>query len=231
MNAPQRDPAKGMAVKASLFDKASGKIVAFDLKLSQKGPPFIVGGTGVYPNDPNPTVQKNNFYYSLTRLHAKGTVTIDGKSIPVTGLTWMDHQYGVFGSKGKPVLWFLQDMQLDNGVHISHAVTFPKDPPKLNVPVASWATIQFPNGGTYFDPGCSLTPVGKTWTNPSTKFVFFLEFKIEIPSFNASFHISTPVPGQDFPIGTVDTYEGVATAKGRFNGAKVTGTAWNEQQS
>jgi hypothetical protein len=230
MNAPQSDPTKNMRVKAALFDTASGKIVTFDLKLSQKGPPFMVWGTGVNPNDPNPTLQTNNFYYSLTRLHARGAVTIDGKSIPVTGLTWMDHEYGLFGSSAKPVLWFLQDMQLDNGVHISHGVTFPKDPPKLKVRVPSYATIQFPDGTTYYDPNCFLTPIGKTWTNPTTKVLFFLEFKIEIPSCNATFHISTPVPGQDFPFGPIDTYEGVAAAKGRFNGAKVQGTAWNEQQ-
>jgi predicted secreted hydrolase len=231
MNAPQADPTRNMVVKAALFDKASGKIVTFDLKLSQKGPPFIVGGTGITTNDPKPTVQNSNYYYSLTRLQVRGAVTIDGKSIPVTGLTWMDHQYGVFGSSTKPVLWFLQDMQLDNGVHISHAVTFPKDqPPKLKVRTPSWATIQFPDGTTYFDTNCFMTPVGKTWINPTTGACFFLEFKVEIPSFNATFHISTPVPGQDFPVGGVDTYEGVATAKGRFNGANVSGTAWNEQQ-
>jgi predicted secreted hydrolase len=231
MNAPQRDPTKNMAVKASLFDKASAKIVTFDLKLSQKGPPFIVWGTGVTPEPTPPTLTKNNFYYSLTRLHAKGTVSIGGEPIPVTGLTWMDHEYGFFGTPSKPVKWYLQDMQLDNGVHISHYVSGPA--PKLNKRGPSQATIQFPDGTTYYDTNCFLTPVGKTWTKPGTTNLFFLEFKIEVPSFNATFHVSTPFPAQDFPFppaGTPDTYEGVATAKGHFNGAKVHGTAWNEQQ-
>ena len=230
MNAPQSDPTKNMRVKAALFDQASGKIVTFDLHLSQEGPPFIVWGAGVRPNDPNPTLKTNNFYYSLTRLHAKGTITIGSKSIPVTGLTWMDHEYGLFGSAAKPVKWLLQNMQLDNGVHISHGVTFPTDRPKLNARVPSAATIQFPDGTAYYDTSCFLTPVGTTWTNPTTKVLFFLEFKVEIPSFNATFHISTPVPGQDFPFGPVDTYEGVAIATGQFDGAAVNGTAWNEQQ-
>lgn len=239
MNAPKSDPTKNMRVKAALFDAASGKIVTFDLKLSQEGPPFIVWGTGVILNVPNPSPENNNFYYSLTRLDAKGTVSIGNKSIPVTGLTWMDHQYGYFGSAKDPVKWFLQDMQLENGVHISNFVTFPGSPPALGARVPSAATIQFPDGTTYYDVNCFLTPVGKTWTNPATKVLFFLEFKVEIPSFNATFHVSTPVPDQDFPFpnpvipGTYisDTYEGVATVKGAFGGTKnLKGTAWNEQQ-
>lgn len=235
MKAPQSDPTKNMVVKAALFD--SGKIVTFDLNFSQEGPPFIVWGTGVVPDHPDPpTLQDNNFYYSLTRLQATGTVTIDGESFPVTGLTWMDHQYGRFGTSKNPVKWFLQDMQLNNGVHISHYVSFPGAPPQLNCRVPSEATIQFPDGTTYFQNDCFLTPVGETWTNPATKDIFFLEFHIEIPSFNGTFHVSTPVPDQDFPFpglipGTfaADTYEGVATATGEFNGESVQGTAWNEQ--
>jgi predicted secreted hydrolase len=242
MNAPQSDPTKNMSVKAALFDAASGKIVTFDLNLSQEGPPFIVWGTGVtpVPTPPNlPTLKENNFYYSLTRLHAMGTVSIGGKSIPVTGLTWMDHEYGYFGTATKPVMWFLQDMQLENGVHISHYVSFPDDPPALDSRVKSVATIQFPDGTAYYDVNCFVTPVGKTWTNPTTNILFFLEFKVEIPSFNGTFHVSTPVPDQDFPFpnpfkpGTYisDTYEGVATVEGEFGGTrKLKGTAWNEQQ-
>jgi predicted secreted hydrolase len=239
MNAPQSDPTKNMVVKAALFDAASGKIVTFDLNLSQKGPPFIVWATGVIPDLPNPSLKTNNFYYSLTRLQAKGTVSIGGKSIPVTGLTWMDHEYGFFGTAAKPVMWFLQDMQLENGVHISHYVYFPDAPPALGSRVPSVATIQFPDGTTYYDVNCFVTPVGKTWTNPATNVLFFLEFKVEIPSFNGILHVSTPVPDQDFPFpnpikpGTYvsDTYEGVATAKGQFGGVKkLKGTAWNEQQ-
>ncbi|MEF9673590.1 hypothetical protein QNM99_20810 [Pseudomonas sp. PCH446] len=45
-------------------------------------------------------------------------------------------------------MWFLQTLQLDNGVHISHYTTFSKSAPapKLDVPVPSKATIEFPMG-------------------------------------------------------------------------------------
>jgi predicted secreted hydrolase len=220
MNAPQADPSKNMVVKAAIVDETSGKPIKFDLTFSQEGPPFIVWGTGV---------MGANYYYSLTRLNASGTVTIADEALRVHGLTWMDHEYGEFGSPGAPVLWFLQDMQLDNGVHLSNFTVF-KKAPLLNSTTDSNVTIQFPDGTTYYEES-KLTPFGRTWTSPQGK-EFFLEFKIEIPTFQAAFVVTSLVDGQDFPIPLLktDTYEGVATARGTFMGHATHGTAWNEQQ-
>jgi hypothetical protein len=62
--------------------------------------------------------------------------------------------------------------------------------------------------------------------------VFFMDFKVEIPSFEAEFTVTTLVEAQDFaiPISKIDTYEGVAKVSGRFLDHEVHGTAWNEQQ-
>jgi predicted secreted hydrolase len=234
MNAPQSDPSKDMAVEAALADETTGTIVKFSLKFSQEGPPFIVKGSGVSPYPPvDGGVKKNNYYYSLTRLQASGTVTIGNtEPIAVEGVTWMDHEYGLFGSDAHPVKWFLQDMQLDNGVHISHFTVFSDAaPPSLGVAFPSQATVQFADGTTYYDKSCTLTPTGRTWTSPRGV-LFYLEFKINIPSFAANFTVTSLLDDQDFPFpgGLADTYEGVAVASGKFMGHDVHGTAWNEQQ-
>jgi len=234
MSAPQSDPTRDIAVEAAFVDQTTNDVVKFSLKFSQEGPPFIVWGSGVNPTPEVPGgVTKNNYYYSLTRLQAAGTITIgDGEPIAVEGVTWMDHEYGLFGSAGHPVKWFLQDMQLDNGVHISHYTVFSDGaPPSLDTEFPSHATVQFADGTTYFDKSCTLTPTGRTWTSP-TGTLFYLEFKIHIPSFDADFTVTSLVDGQDFPFpgGLADTYEGVAVASGKFMGEKVHGTAWNEQQ-
>jgi len=232
MNAPQSDPSRNMVVEASFVDETTGTIVKFSLKLSQEGPPFIVRGSGVTPTPEVPGgVQKNNYYYSLTRLHVSGTVTIGGgEPIAVKGVTWMDHEYGLFGTSEHPVKWFLQDMQLNNGVHISNFTVFSGTPPTLDVAFPSQATVQFADGTTYFETDCTLTPTGRTWTS-SKGVLFYLEFKIEIPAFAAHFTVTSLVDDQDFPfpVGQVDTYEGVAVASGKFMGHDVHGTAWNEQ--
>jgi predicted secreted hydrolase len=232
MDAPWGDPTKGMAVVALLVDEASGTQVYFDLMLSQQGPPFPVWGAGVgaiLPPSNGTHLQTNNYYYSLTRLAASGSVTIGGEKFAVSGCTWMDHEYGYFGTAAKPVKWILQDAQLDNGWTLSNYATLGEVPPKLNQPTASFVTLQDPAGAMYFQNSV-LTPVGRTWTSPISAITYFMQFKIDIPSFAAALNVSSLVDAQEFPMGLgAGVYEGVAAASGTFAGQSVSGTAWNEQ--
>jgi predicted secreted hydrolase len=224
MTAPASDPTKNMQVKALLVDQATGKPIKFDLTFSQQGRPFFVWGTGVNPDGQGSTVQTRNYYFSLTRLAASGTIDIAGEKHAVSGTTWMDHEYGAFGTDANPVKWFLQDMQLDNGVCISNYATLGAgQAPKLNVRTASHCTVQGAEGDIWFVDSF-VTPIGDTWTSPSGV-TYFLQFHVEIPSFNASLLVTSLVPDQTFS----GVYEGVAQARGSFQYRDVTGTAWNEQ--
>ena len=230
MTAPQADPSN-MTVKAQFQDEATGSTILFDLVMAQQGPPLIVWGTGCNPTPANPGgVKTNNYYYSFTRLQVSGSVAIGDTVFAVTGQTWMDHEYGLFGSSANPILWYLQDMQLDNGVHISSYMTVSAEtPPQGGQPHQSNATIQFPDGTTYFLEDCITTPGEATWTPPNGQ-VFFLEFLVQIPDFDATITITSSIPDQVFDAFNANVYEGVATAAGTFAGAPVTGTAWNEQR-
>lgn len=229
MFAPWGDPTKNMKIKARLVDDPSNAVVLFDLAMSQAGPPFIVWGTGVNPGGGSGGhLETNNYYYSLTRLQVTGTVTLDGQSLPVTGTTWMDHEYGAFGTAANPVKWILQDMQLDNGVCISNYATLEGGLPPLGVRTRSNATVQRADGTTYF-VASFVTPMGRTWTSPVSGKTFYLQFVVEIPTFDAELDVTTLMDSQEFPVQGSPVYEGVASAKGTFEGKPVTGTAWNEQ--
>lgn len=221
------DPSQGMAVKALLNDEATGTEVSFDLSLSQKGPAFIVWGTGVQPvpDTCGGHLQTNNYYYSLTRLQASGTVTFGGQSVAVTGVTWMDHEYGAFGKTSTPK-WILQDMQLDNGVCISNSTSLASNPIS-GQPVQSHATVQRADGTTYLVPSM-ITP-STPWKSPATGKTYFTRLKVEIPAFEAVLEVMSLVPAQEFPVAGSPIYEGVAGAVGTFEGKHVQGTAWNEQ--
>jgi len=226
MHAPQSDPTRHMRVTAQMVDEATNTPVAFDLLVSQQGPPFIVWGTGVVPlPPPDPTLEKNNFYYSLTRLATSGSISIGGEKHEVTGVTWMDHEYGYFGTEKDRPQWILQDMQLSNGVCISN---YTLDPPKLDTKTRSQATVQRADGRTYFTE-TFVTPIGATWISPATGATYFLQVKVEIPEFEATLLVSSLVDSQEFPMGEGAVYEGVAGATGIFEGESVLGTAWSEQ--
>jgi hypothetical protein len=229
MYAAWGDPTKNMLVKARLVDETTKTPVVFDLAMSQLGPPFIVWGTGVKEVYSTGThLQRNNYYYSLTRLAVSGSVTIGSERLEVTGTTWMDHEYGAFGTAAHPVKWILQDMQLDNGVCISNYAVLDPAPPPLNTQGKSEATVQRADGTTYFVPSL-ITPIGRTWTSPASGKTYYLKYQIDIPAFGASLVVDTLMDAQEFPVPGGPVYEGIATASGVFEGRNVTGTAWNEQ--
>ncbi len=225
MTSEQSDPSKDMKVTADLIDEATNTEVNFDLRFSQEGPPFIVWGTGVTSPPEEPTLQTNNFYYSLTRLNASGSVTIEGERFEVTGVTWMDHEYGLFGTEGHRPKWILQDMQLSNGVHLSN---FTLEEPVLNKKTMSLVTVQREDGTTYFVES-SVTPTGPTWTSPESGVTYFMEIEVEIPAFEATLTVKSLFEAQEFPVLGGAAYEGVATVEGTFEGEEVSGTAWSEQ--
>lgn len=228
MQSPAADPTKNMQVKALLSDDPSMDSVTFDLTFSQEGRPFYVWGTGVNPEAKGTSLQDNNYYFSLTRMRASGTITIGTEKIDVEGVTWMDHEYGAFGTSANPVKWILQDMQLDNGYSVSNASVIKDTEPKLDVASEGWATLEDKDGNTYFVDS-SVTPTGPTWTSPTTGKTYFTKFRVQIPDFNVDVLVTTLMNDQEFPVPTSPVYEGVATAEGTFQGKPVTGNAWIEQ--
>jgi predicted secreted hydrolase len=230
MKAAWGDPTQEMSVKARLVDQATGTPVLFDLTFSQQGPPFIVWGTGVKALAASgPHLQANNYYYSLTRLQASGTVTVAGQVFPVTGVTWMDHEYGGFGNAANPVHWVLQDTQFNNGICVSNYAIATADQLQLGRTIPGNATVQKADGTTYYVPS-RITPFDRTWTSPDTGVTYFMRWRVEIPSFGASYDVTSLMDAQEFP-GATPVYEGVAIAAGTFEGKPAIGTAWNEQDT
>ena len=230
-----------MHVVGSFMDKAHGPQCRIDLTLRQQGPPLIVWGTGCWP-DINPKgktpLSRNNYYYSLTNLQASGTLTIGQETIAVTGLTWMDHEYGAFpkDTKTTTVQWLLQDLQLANGIHLSN-YTKVNATPVADKEMPSNATILVPGQGSRFVQ-TKTTPMGPFFIS-AKKVTYFLQYKIEITDpespIQGTFHVKSLFPDQvlispqaEHP----DAYEGIGTCEAHLTGqsASVKGTAWIEQK-
>jgi predicted secreted hydrolase len=210
-----------MSVVASFQDDLTSTPCTFNLLLEQNEQPLLVWGSGfheLYPERKAP-LERNNYYYSFTKLRATGTLQIGTELHEVSGMTWMDHEYGAFDPKQK---WILQDMQLDNGIHISNFFT---DPPVKNKAMDSNATILWPDGTSSFVP-TKTTPLDPTFTSADGT-TFCLAMRVDIPAPSASITVTALFPDQTFSPGSL--YEGVARAEGTFAGKRVTGTAWNEQ--
>ncbi len=95
--------------------KVGGDNYALAVDLDAQKPPLIIGKDGLI------TVGSgDSYYYSQTQLVVTGTLKFKGQTEPVSGIAWIDHQYGpFFASPGgeESYEWF--SLQLDNGKDIN----------------------------------------------------------------------------------------------------------------
>jgi predicted secreted hydrolase len=70
--------------------------LGLDLTLAAVKPPTFHDGDGWIDFGP----AGGSYYYSRTALNATGSITVDGRTIEVSGSAWFDHQWGDFISVG-----------------------------------------------------------------------------------------------------------------------------------
>jgi predicted secreted hydrolase len=102
----------GLAAPPMRLRAAAGD-VAIDLVLDTLKPPVLQSEHGLWRKSVE--LGHASYYYSLTRMPARGTVRIDETVVPVRGLAWMDREWGAspLGADGSGWDWF--GLQLADG--------------------------------------------------------------------------------------------------------------------
>jgi predicted secreted hydrolase len=83
-----------------------------DLVLRSQKPPAIHGEGGI--SKKGPCASCASHYYSFTHLFTRGTLTRNNVRYDVTGLTWMDHEYGSDELTKAQTGWDWFSIQLDD---------------------------------------------------------------------------------------------------------------------
>ena len=68
-----------------------------------------------------PEAGNANYYYSLVRMETTGNIVFGGTKIDVSGLSWMDHEFGTSALSGDAVGWDWFAVTLDNDVVLMFA--------------------------------------------------------------------------------------------------------------
>lgn len=92
--------------------KAQEVDCAIQLRLSPRKPPVLQGDRGL--SQKGPSEGNASHYYSLTRLETSGSLTVDGETMSVTGLSWMDHEFSSSFLEQGQQGWDWMAIQLDN---------------------------------------------------------------------------------------------------------------------
>jgi predicted secreted hydrolase len=76
--------------------------IELDLTLVSTKPPALQGERGF--SQKGPSAGNASYYYSLTRMATSGTIQIEDARYSVTGLSWMDHEWGTSALEGMPLV-------------------------------------------------------------------------------------------------------------------------------
>ena len=203
------------------------------LNLHSEKSPVIHGVNGVSQKAEG--AGRASHYISLTRVATSGEILLNGKTIPVTGLSWMDHEFFTHQLDPDQIGWDWLSLQLDDHTELMLFRIRRKD-----------GSIDPFSAGTFVDSeGKSshlqfsdfvLQPVSdastpSTWTSLASHATYPIHWQILIPKLSLTLDIKTPLASQEL-VGSsklAPTYwEGAITISGKRATQPLTGVGYLE---
>jgi len=195
-------------------------VAALDLQVSTTRAPLLEGGKGL-----ERIGDGYSYYYSLTNLAAAGTLTLNGRRTRVTGLSWMDHQWGQWNwttQKG----WDWMAIQLSNGASLSlvNLLGGPRSE-------AKYATVSFAHAPQLFTRDAAMAPLGRSWTSPRSHITYPTVWKVSVPAIGLIATVNASLPSQEMvdQVDPFSTYwEGSGSLAGALRGKPISGLVYTE---
>jgi predicted secreted hydrolase len=169
----------------------------------------------------------SSYYYSRTAMDARGSLTIDGLKVDVTGNAWFDHQWGDFIAVGGGGWdWFA--VNLADGTDLTLSLVRNADG---TYPLV-YGTIVAKDGTFRNLPREAFTvDVTKRWTSPVTGADYPAGWRVSIPGDKLVIDLSPTVAAQELdtrPTTGVVYWEGSQRASATRDGRPLGGEAYVE---
>jgi predicted secreted hydrolase len=198
---------------------------AIDIVQLPEKPPAIHGRGGV--SQKSACVSCASHYYSYTRLDSRGTLTLGGRSFAVSGISWMDHEYGSAELSPDQAGWDWFSVQLDDRRELMAYVLRQKDG---SITAESSGSLIAPDGSVQYLPrdAFSVAATG-TWKSPHTGAVYPSGWRVRVPSAHVDVTLSPVVDDQELAgtTGGVAYWEGAVDARDAATG-RSSGTGYVE---
>lgn len=204
--------------------RAADGDLAIDLALTSKKIPVIHGSDGISRKADGPG--RASHYYSLTRLETTGTVRTGGKTFPVRGLTWFDHEWATNQLAENQTGWDWFSVQFDEGSEL------------MLFQIRTGQNARDPNsGGTYVDPTGNTVPITnadftleplKTWTSASSKANYPVAWRLRIPKLQLDVTVQAALANQELDTPPFAYWEGSISARGTKGDRPLSGRGYLE---
>jgi predicted secreted hydrolase len=215
-------------LKAEEFHlQAQDRGLGLDLALKPLKPPVLHGQDGY--SRKSGTSGAASYYYSLSRLDTRGTILVDGRRLPVTGESWMDHEF--FSSAMAPNLagWDWFSLQLDGGWEVMLYLLRQKDG---SMDPASAGSLIDPAGGVrHLNLADFEVRLTGSWTSPHTRTNYPGGWEITIPGAGYRLRLTPAVADQEIRSqapAKITYWEGQVKIEGDQNGVLVNGLGYAE---
>ena len=199
---------------------------AIDLTLTEDGPPVLHGDRGFSQKGSKPG--NATHYYSLTRMPTEGFLSLEGERYAVKGDSWMDHEFGTSFLEPDQQGWDWFSIQLADG---SDLMMFQLrrsggqvDPQSSGTLVSKRQPPRRLAAGDFV-----LTP-GRSWTSPTSKGVYPVEWKIAVPGEALDLTVRPVIDPQELtgPRSGVSYWEGAIDVEGTRAGRPISGRGYLE---
>lgn len=196
---------------------------ALELQATSKKPPALHQGTGQVVLGR----AGNSYYYSRTRLDTSGTLTVGGEERTVTGIAWMDHQWGDFSTA--PVGWDWLSLQLDDGSELMVSAVWDST---SHEPITTYGTYIPPDSPAMHLNGddVALTSTG-SWISETTGTVYPMGWELAVKSLDLVLTLTPVQQHAEFSGSTFVPpayWEGAIAAEGNKGRRSVTGRGFVE---
>jgi predicted secreted hydrolase len=174
-------------------------------------------------------VSQASHYYSFTRLVTTGSLTIDGEQFEVTGLTWMDHEFGSAELGTDQVGWDWFSIQLEDDTELMLYRMRRKDG---SSDLASSGTAVSPDGRTrHLEVTDFQIESTATWASPESKATYPSRWKLTFPSLGLVLDVTPLLADQELRTSRstkVSYWEGAVAVTGTKQGKPVKGHGYVE---
>jgi predicted secreted hydrolase len=201
--------------------------LGLDLTLKPLKPPALHGEGGYIKKSEK--FDSSSFYYSISRLETRGTITVNGRTLPVTGTSWMDHEFFTRAMAPGLAGWDWFSLQLADGWDVMLYLFRHKDG---TVDPASSGTLIDPQGRTRHLKLLDFTiKATGAWTSPQSGAKYPSGWEITIPAAGYRLILTPTLPDQEIRAqvpARMNYWEGEVKIAGEKNGASVKGLGYAE---
>jgi predicted secreted hydrolase len=192
-----------------------------DLILTQDRPPLIHGANGISPKSSTPGHASH--YYSLTRLRASGSVTLDGKQHRVKGLVWFDHEWATNSLESGEAGWDWSGLHLSNGDDL---MLFRIRNSEGKTAFLS-GTLRNQQGLVTDLHDLEITPQGN-WKSPHTGGLYPAIIEVSIPLQKLTLSLTPKLKDQELVLSPFAYWEGAVRGEGKCGTNPVTAEGYLE---